>query len=72
MCAGIQHYVHEKRATLSFQDAIDIYKDPKFIYFRSVFDLHQQRIGNCKKQVNIISGDIFYLQPLHHHKNEMH
>ena len=63
ICAGIQRYIREKRAVSSSQNSLDIYKLPEFSYFRSVFDsilkeLHQQGIGNTKKQAQVITVEV--------------
>ena len=55
--------MREKRSISSSQDVIGIYKDPKFMYFRSVFnsvlkDLHQEGVGTSKKQASVISVEL--------------
>ena len=62
ICAGIQRHIREKRIESNGQ-AIDIYKDPDFAYFRKAFDstlkcLHRQGIGTSRKQAKVISEDL--------------
>ena len=62
ICSGIQRFVREER-TVSQGEQVDIYKDPKFSFFRSTFDsvlkdLHQKGIGNTKKQAEVISFEL--------------
>ena len=63
LCAGIQRYVREKRVGKHDAASLDIYKDPNFSFFRGALDsvlkeLHQDGIGNEKKQAEIISCDL--------------
>ena len=63
LCSGVQRYIRGKRAVSSEGEALDIYKDPKFVYFRSVFDsvlknLHKRGIGTSRKQAEVISYEL--------------
>ena len=62
LCVGIQRFVRESRIKTN-KLPVDIFKDPAFALFRSVFDstlkdLHSQGVGTTKKQAQVISEDL--------------
>lgn len=60
LCAGIQRFVRQNRASTPRSAPLDIYKDPGFSFFRGALDsvlkeLHRSGIGTVKKQAEVVS-----------------